>query len=204
MQEKYRDLADKVIASLNAVCVNRSPDNDDLWECAERLNCGYDWGATRGAFIFRQEKIVFKFPRFTSTRTDYCQIELENYNSAKEYGVERILLPVYHMGTTNHGIPVYLQPMFSYSEGDTSHKVRSQNRERVKQIHRSFIDKVRYNCYWAPPRPWTARAIQIYGKSFMRKFEKWTVARRINDLHSGNVGYLGRRPIIIDYAGFYE
>ena len=50
---------------------------------------------------------------------------------------------------------------------------------------------------------WYARAYQIYGKQFMRKFERFTRQHRIGDLHNSNVGYLGQMPIILDFAGYH-
>ena len=50
---------------------------------------------------------------------------------------------------------------------------------------------------------WYARAYQIYGKQFMRKFERFTRDKRIGDLHDSNVGYLGKMPIILDFAGYH-
>ena len=51
---------------------------------------------------------------------------------------------------------------------------------------------------------WWNRAWQIYGKQFMRILEGFTNDHEIGDLHGNNVGYLGKFPIILDYAGYFE
>ena len=58
----------------------------------------------------------------------------------------------------------------------------------------------------SPPRDdlWTARAYQIYGKKFMKKFAELTNTYGINDLHQGNTGYLNNRPVLLDFAGYHR
>lgn len=206
MQNKYKKLAEKVISVMNErlAYLGKDPSYSHLEECAYALGCGFNNGATRCAFIFHEEKVVFKFPFYNRTNRDYCEMELEYYESAKDYGVEKILLPIYYMGRTAEGIPIYLQPMFTKPECELRYHEELEIENKVN-VPKSLVDKVRRNCYdRSLPRRWTGRAIQIYGKKFMRKFERWTNVCEVNDLHSGNVGYLDRQPVIIDYAGYWD
>ena len=45
-------------------------------------------------------------------------------------------------------------------------------------------------------------AINWYGENEIEKLLKFINDEKINDLHSGNLGYLNDRPVIVDYAGY--
>lgn len=181
-----------------------SPSYGSLERIAKKLGAELHNGASRWAFVFKEHRIVFKFPRFESTDCDYCEIELKNYNSAKEFRVERVLLPVEFVGETTCGLSVYYQPMYTKSQGDMRYEeIRNLERKMGQLPHSPIIRKIREGMYSAPERIWIARATQIYGKAFMKSFEAWSRKCQVNDLHSGNVGWLGKMPIIIDYAGYH-
>lgn len=180
-----------------------APSYGSLEYIAKKLGAELHNGATRWAFVFKKHRIVFKFPRFNRTDLDYCEIELNNYNIAKEYRVERALLPLEFMGKTSCGLPIYCQPMYTKSYGDTHYKeIHILERKMGRLTRSSTIDKIQEGMYSSPSRIWTARATQIYGKAFMKSFEAWSHRCEVNDLHSGNIGWLGKMPIIIDYAGY--
>jgi hypothetical protein len=170
-------------------------------EMAEELNCLTSNGATRRVFIFPKLGIVIKFPY---SEYDYCKQEVDFYESAKEYGVEKLLLPIEKVGVTKGGIPLYIQPIYKYTveemEWDKKDKVRKRTR---KTRNHKIIRKIARGCYYSPDSEWVTRATQLYGKKFMLSFENWTKAHRVNDLHDQNVGYIGNfRPVLIDYAGY--
>lgn len=181
-----------------------SPSYGSLERIAKKLGAELHNGASRWAFVFKEHRVVYKFPRFESTDCDYCEIELNNYNLAKEFRVERVLLPVTYVGETTCGLAVYRQPMYTKSQGEMRYEeVCNLERKMGQLTHSPIVRKVREGMYSSTERVWTARAIQIYGKAFMKSFEKWSRRCQVNDLHSGNVGWLGKMPIIIDYAGYH-
>lgn len=163
-------------------------------------------GASRICAIFPAERMVIKVPRMESCREDYCEREMKNYESAKQYRVERILLPTTFIGENARGCKMYAQPMYDTAMGDFYGRKRDrmveklhglQDVERQQKILEGCFDYCRINRYWC------ARVTQLYGKKFMRSFEKWTHFAKINDLHEGNVGWLNGKPIILDYAGYF-
>lgn len=172
-----------------------------LEEMAKELNCRTSSGATRRVFIFPKLGVVIKFPY---DNHNYCEQEVAFYESAKEYGVERILLPIEKVGVTEGGIPLYIQPIYKFTVDEMGWKMKDKVAERFQKTQNfATVRAVSQGCYYAPNRDWLARAIQLYGKKFMRSFEAWTNAHRVNDLHSQNVGYIGNfRPVLIDYAGY--
>lgn len=200
-----KELAYKVIEALNKFSETvHNPDNDDLYPIAKRLGAKLSWGATRWAFIFEKHQTVVKFPKYDETDEDYCELELKNYNLAKEYRVEKCLLSIEYIGTTASGIPIYIQPMYTTSHGDLSYPLQKKWDMKCEKLRCSpVMRKIKDGCLYTPPNLWLVRATQIYGKAFMRSFQKWSHECKVNDLHSSNVGYLRKQPIIIDYAGYH-
>lgn len=200
-----KELAMRVIEALNDFSKsNSSPDSDDLRPIAESMGAKLQSGATRWAFVFEKHQTVIKFPKYDETDEDYCELELENYNHAKEYRVEKCLLPIEYIGTTESGIPIYIQPMYTTSQDRLDYNLHKKWEQKCGCLHHSpVVRKVKDGCLYSPPNLWVTRAIQIYGKAFMKSFQVWSCKHGVNDLHSGNVGYLGKQPIIIDYAGYH-
>ena len=46
--------------------------------------------------------------------------------------------------------------------------------------------------------------INYYGKGKVRTLCEFLFENRLNDFHSSNVGFIGDRPVLIDYSGFFE
>lgn len=200
-----KELAMRVIEALDGFSKTvNNPDGDDLRPIAEQLGARLRSGATRWAFVFEKHQTVIKFPKYDETDEDYCELELANYNHAKEYRVEKCLLPIEYIGTTESGIPIYIQPMYTTSQDQLDYNIVKKWERKCESLRRSpIIRKVKDGCLYSPPNLWVTRAVQIYGKAFMKSFQVWSHKYGVNDLHSGNVGYLGKQPIIIDYAGYH-
>lgn len=192
-------LVAKVIEVMGDVSVGFS--NGQFIKMGEKLKCKINSGATRRVFIFPKLGVVIKFP---DESYDYCEQEVKFYESAKTYGVERLLLPIEKVGVTKGGIPLYIQPIYKFTINEMNYKQQEAVAKRFRKTQKNAITRaVGSSCYYAPNRDWLARAIQLYGKKFMRSFEAWTNAHHVNDLHSQNIGYVGNfRPVLIDYAGY--
>lgn len=162
-------------------------------------------GASRCAVLFPKEKTVIKIPRMDCNKVNYCEIEVHNYEIAKKYHVEKVLLPLEFLTETKAGCLFYIQPMYSCSHCEIKRADALVLEKRLKGLTRRLIvDKVRKGCVdHNISRTWTARMVQLYGKKFARSFEQWTKECQVNDLHSSNIGWLNGRPIILDYAGYH-
>lgn len=195
-----QEIVEKVIEAMGRIS-QYNFDDDDLYSVAQKLGCKCANGATRMALIFPGLGKVIKFPYGSH---DCCAQEVESYKSAVEHRVEKLLLPIEKCGVSKGGIPLYIQPMYQLAVDGLSRadyeKIRKLTR---KTTNFEIIRRIERGYYYTPDREWTMRATQLYGKKFMRSFEKWTQKFRVNDLHGGNVGYLkGYRPVLIDYAGY--
>lgn len=169
-------------------------------QLAQKYHAKYCSGVTRRAVVFPETRTVYKFPYYEETEHDYCAIELEKYLSAKKLGIDKILLPIERVGEIDETHAVYVQPMYTvncYDSDGCFYRKKSN-------VSHDFGRKVVRSCYDTDlDLTWTRRAIQIYGKRFMKIFEKWTIEENVNDLHGANIGYLKRMPIICDYAGYF-
>lgn len=177
---------------------------DDCEYIAERTGAHLAHGETRWCFWFDDCDMVIKIPRFDGGRDfDYCQRELHNYEKARIYRVERILLPIEYIGEYG-AVRVYLQPRFTYSHDDMSDGKHNTLRKKLNNIpNRSkVLARSLNNLYSWVDREWYARVLQLYGKKFLASFEKFSRDARLNDLHDGNIGWRNGRPIILDYAGY--
>lgn len=194
------EIIEKVLKEANKVPAHKI-DSDYIHEIAVQLGCQANYGATRLVLIFPKYGWVIKMPY---GRHDYCAQEVQSYRTAVEYGVEKLLLPIEKVGVTAHGIPLYIQPMYRTSVNDMNrHDCNKIQQLCQKTTCRYTIAKIRQGCYCSPESNWVSRATQLYGKKFMRSFEKWTKEFRVNDLHNANIGYInGYRPVLVDYAGY--
>ena len=170
-------------------------------EMGAKLKCKTSSGATRRVFIFPKLGVVIKFP---DESNDYCEQEVRFYESAKAYGVERLLLPIEKVGVTKGGNPLYIQPIYKFTIAEMDYAKQEAVAKRFRKTRKvATVRAVGCGCYYSPHKDWLARAIQLYGKKFMRSFEEWTNTNHVNDLHSQNIGYIGNfRPVLIDYAGY--
>lgn len=177
---------------------------DDCEYIADRTGAHLAHGETRWCFWFDDCDMVIKIPRFDHGRDfDYCQRELHNYEKARIYRVERILLPIEYIGEYG-AVRVYLQPRFTYSHDDMSAGKHNTLRKKLNNIpNRSkALTSSLNNLYSWVDREWYARVLQLYGKKFLASFEKFSIEAKLNDLHDGNIGWRNGRPIILDYAGY--
>ena len=166
----------------------------------------YRHGVTKFCLYDPHWDKVLKFTRFRSVIDDYCTIEYENFLNAKKIGIDKIFLPVERVATLSSGIHVYAQTRFS---SDFEHLPRPVYHSIKTKVNATRHGKIFHKSYGNVYQSyhiediWYARAYQIYGKRFMKELEAFTNRYRIGDLHSENVGFLGKMPIILDFSGYH-
>lgn len=197
----------QIIAVLDTMGGTRHKDLSAVFEefKSRGIEFSYSEGATKGCFIFKNFVLKFNLADGNSRRIDDCVgRELEIYNKAKEKGLEKILVPTYPFYTNCYGITFIKQQKISCSIDSQSGKKRKENLNKCKNVSNKAIYKVRRGFYkrTCSNSQWLARAIQIYGKNFMKDFEQFTHEYQINDLHYGNIGYIGKLPVILDFSGY--
>lgn len=169
----------------------------NLWDLNEQIHFTDSYldtgGASKTVLVFQKLGFVLKTDNGDdegATRAEY-----DNYCKAKEMGIEKILLPT-EIFCIENGIVFTRQPYYNGYFNYISLEAKVNTSKAVFKT----IEKRLYSCI---DGLWLERAIQYYGKSFMKQFAKWTRKCNINDLHSDNIGFVGNyRPIIFDYAGY--
>ena len=196
----------EVFDLLNGSLMDKRVCYDDLWEFCRSYGLELSSGETRYCIISKDWDFVLKISRFDNVRDDYNAIEFANYENACKLGIEKIFLKMWKFGTLDCGLDIYAQVRYSFAHSGIDNNKERKMRKQVRKIcfckifrksHENAYDGCRIS------NEWYARAYQIYGKQFMRKFERFTKQHRIGDLHTSNVGYLGKMPIILDFAGYH-
>ena len=196
----------EVFDLLNGSLVDKQIGYDDLWEFCRSHDLEMFSGETRYCIISKDWDFVLKISRFDNVRDDYNAIEFANYENACKLGIEKIFLKMWKFGTLDCGLDIYAQVRYSFAHSGIDNNKERKMRKQVRKIcfckiYRKSHENVYDGCRIS--NEWYARAYQIYGKQFMRKFERFTRDKRIGDLHNSNVGYLGKMPIILDFAGYH-
>lgn len=170
-------------------------------------------GASKGVLIFPNFGFVIKIPFIFCDGDemcgacdgvhdwDYCSQEVCRYEMAEEEGFGDIFLETDLLGEVNNH-PIYIQPYAEVlskidgSEYDSKHRSGTDmDRTFVKEID----DAENYDTLNSM---WEADLLVRYGIEKFKSFKKYIKDNWINDLRDENIGYIGKNPVLIDYAGF--
>jgi len=124
--------------------------------------------------------------------SDYCWDEVLRIEEAEENGFGVLFPETDFLGEVN-GTRFYIQEKVQTSREFTP-QVSEDSRTRAKDMDYGY----NYGNVI-----WRAAIIEQYGEDFWVRFCDW--ARRgkmLDDMHSGNYGYLNGHPIILDASGF--
>lgn len=184
----------------------------DMEAIANRCNCDFSYGISRGCFMYKDWDFVIKVPLYVDEdiSTDYCQIEVEAYRKiCKEYplcvplfaeirylgayGEMRIYAQEKIFQSWNHFRWVHgMEEKQIYDEKNAYSKIDHTFTKSCKKIKNSRISFVYYFLI-----------LKVFGKAVFDSFTKWILDTDQNDLHDSNVGLtVDNIPKIFDYAGF--
>lgn len=173
-------------------------------------------GASKRCLIFHNCGVVVKWsyysPREEDSFIDESFEEFTIYQDAIENGIE-MFFPETKVLAEINGIPFILQEKVSvtYSELQNFHlnKFDKINRTTKEKVVEKIQNDVRYaaECSGAGRARnissfWTKTALSIYGKKKMKNFTNFLLKHGINDLHNGNIGYIKKRPVVLDFSGY--
>lgn len=137
--------------------------------------------------------------RFTKTREQVTDLmDEENAYFDDEPILREILLENTYEGDFN-GIPVYTQKKASSYDDEFSYKSLSAAEQNV-------VDKIN-KATWGEifPARWTLDCVEEFGEELTIKIFKLIHEFGIDaDMNWDNFGYINRRPVIFDFASYYE
>lgn len=126
---------------------------------------------------------------------DYCFTELLIYHSAKSNDVNQILAKPHLIGTVKN-YPIYIQ------EKAETYEIAKKKSEKRNSIQST--DKIYSICqernYAKFNLDWITDVYNYYGDKQFNKIMNFIAP--IGDLHDANIGYIGSRPVILDYSDF--
>lgn len=179
----------------------------------------YATGATKGVLIFEQLGFVIKIPfcrnsedceynstygeyeccYFTGADTDngwdYCEAEANKYERAEEEGLAQCFAKTKRIGDID-GYPIYMQELADiYKSIDYQSSHTEEDSRQVSSICNS-------NNFYMFNLEWLSDAFHYYGEKVFHKLLEFIRTVGINDLHDGNIGYIGNRPVLVDYSSF--
>lgn len=184
----------------------------------------YDSGATKGVIIPIDEDYVIKIPfcgfhtciftdetnreeeefeNYYGAKTslacydwDYCLVEVERYDKAMKAGIADLFARTEIYGEVK-GHPVYIQEKADpFCCGN--HKIHTAAR---RQKTRNKVYSLGYEVF---NEDWLTDVLDYFGEEIFLKLLSFIKKENINDLHTGNLGYIGDRPVIFDYSGYNE
>lgn len=131
---------------------------------------------------------------------DYCATEVERYQSIEDSEFVNCFAKPIRIGFVYHH-PIYIQEkctIFSYTDNVDSHSFAERD---------SLKESCREKGISYPPMniDWLIDFVNFFGEDLMYKFllllsdNAWD-----DDLRGENIGYIGKRPVLIDFSGFNE
>ena len=163
----------------------------------------YDFGYTKGVIF--TDGYVLKIPfladekgslftgAFSYEGWDYCEAEVKLYGLAEIYGVEKAFLKTLYFGTIQR-YPIYIQHIIDLMEPPI-----------IKHTNFNASQFCREHDLYCFDEDWIEQYAYTYSeKDLLKLYEFLEEENIIGDLHSDNLGYYHQKPVIVDYAGFYE
>lgn len=157
-----------------------------------------NYGATKLVIMSSEaNNWVFKIP-FKRCKCNYCQMEVDIYEMARKENIEEFFAPCYFLEKyDNVDIYVMERADLSYNNlySDLYDRLSSEghSNEEVEDIIAEVEDESGY-VEWLFPYYMDYDKFEI--------FTDFLENANINDLHSGNIGYIGGRVVLIDYSGY--
>lgn len=184
------------------------------------FNFKYGYGVSKLVIIPEDENFVIKIPfigdcdeetgiiynykyanKDKERCWDYCFTEMLYYNIAKKNRVAEILAKTRYIGKIQE-YPIYTQQKVETYYSRYKCKIDISNSKETKIKEKTIYSKCSKKNIDIFNIKWIMDVFDYYGEN---KFDKIIdFVNELQDLHNGNIGYIGNRPIILDYAGWND
>lgn len=149
---------------------------------------------------YNSDDYDFVFYPFDYARTkdhwDYCNDEVEIFKKAEAAGVSSFFARTDFYGYSKDNYPIYIQERCEvFGNVDVDDKYKNLSKE-VKTSASKVSSEL--------PEEWIALAIEYFGQELTDKFLAFVEDEYIDDLHYDNFGFIGDRPVLIDYSGYND
>lgn len=183
-------------------------------------------GASKGVLIFKDLSFVLKFPfRYNEGDYDceaeeyvrwefcgaedgedgwnYCEAEFIKYQEALEEGLSDCFATIKKIQLDDYNF-VYCQEfanIYSELDDDTYKSISCGDENSKNQVTSYFSTHASFDCF---NRNWLSDCMAFYGEKVFDKLLKFIKCVGIGDLHGANIGYIGIRPVLVDFSDFNE
>lgn len=174
--------------------VERSYNSYDKLKLNAPLNTNQ--GCSRAVFWDDNLPYVIKIP--FGNRRD-CQIEVENYKKAKESGIEELFAECEWLMDFNYNglsIPIYIMEFVECDENKITDEIYDS------YIEGGFDDDFISGLELDSSIEVVEFLSSKWGEEIYSTFVDFCSTNNIDDLHSGNVGFLRGSVVCVDYAGW--
>lgn len=175
----------------------------NIYREAQRLCNKYNWelfsGAIKYCFIIPDTDFVIKFPKYQHRRyIANCYKELRMYNLAKDKYNCVELFPETSFLCKVNGIPFFKQERITI----TTYNLRREGKNIIpnRQVNEKYKRAIGRDT--GIESAWIERAIVVYGYKKVEALRHMINKYHINDLHNKNTGYIGHRPVLLDFGGY--
>lgn len=129
---------------------------------------------------------------------DYCLNELIIYRLSKTYNINEVFVKTKYLGSINN-YPIYIQERaVTFCESD------KRREKTLKDIDIKTEDTCRKHNFYTFNKKWLSDALEYYGEKKLDKIISFLSNNNIGDLHNSNIGYVGNRPVLIDFSDFCD
>ena len=160
-------------------------------------------GCSKVCIVDKDADFVLKWTIGSNTTFNEMQREFAYYEEAKTLGLTQFF-PKTELFIQCGDITIYAQEKISIAHCDLSYGQRETMNKKYSTVKGRTLKKATASFYTRPPVDWVRAAIAIYGKKQVKRLTEFTREKKINDLHSANVGYRGSYPVILDFSGFHR
>lgn len=179
--------------------------------CDDELSFDWEDGASKLVIIPEDKDYVIKIPfngeydeynkKYYDFSYNYCETEIELYDKIfKENPIFiQFFLPLIRVEEFRKW-DVYIQPKCqAYNNTDERIRSKSYSKESLTKAEKVVEDILL-------PTDWVAAVAEVLQDislvmEFINILSKYDI---MNDLHKGNIGYCNGKPVILDYANFYD
>lgn len=181
---------------------NETPEFSECADCEVsrccRNNCPFsiEWETNEGFSEFSGADVEDNW--------NYCKVEAEYYQIAKDAGCEKFFARTEFLGLTANNYPVYIQELCIPSDecGDDVEKKYNSCSQHSKTKAKEIREQTRD--YFG--RYWSTLAVEVYGEELFETFLKYFAkehSEMFGDMHSGNYGYRADgTPVIFDFSDY--
>lgn len=212
LREHFTEVLDNLVENYDFGVFLRTRDHGDF-NCWRDSCCDFDnyidgmWflaGASKAVIKFEEEDYVIKIPFYNTKGLDYCRVEYRNYLQAKKEGIEKMFAECYKL--MDYGdCPIYIMELCDCGE-ETTTEVIASVLSPIREMNYDLNDEDEWADFHEEVYDDEDSVNQYLGEvldqSDYEALTEFCFENEINDLHAGNIGFIGSRVVLIDYSGY--